>query len=191
MNNPHMRDQITNALKRNGVTPADDLVKSIEQAVEPWRFEVPHLSEENALTLARTEFRRLGAEFFHKDWKPADWVIAAIRAAGGNYLSPFDFADDPGCVAEPDRPAHIAFLDKLSEWCKLDRKGLIEALIRADHANEPWKQLMELVGAWQDGSQTTVTLHQDDATKNCYVTVEGHGATFARDFKTAVFLASR
>lgn len=191
MNNPHLRDIIARTLEANAGAQQHDLVLAIERAVEPFSFEVPLLSEANAVMLAQVEMRR--SETAHpidEDYKPQDWIVRAIRAASGHYLSPFDFADDPSYVAEPDRAAHVLWLKKLDEWCMLDRKGMIEALVRENHANEPWRRLMDLVGAWQDGSQTTVTLHQDDATKTCHVSVEGHGATYAKDFKTAVLLAS-
>jgi len=39
-----------------------------------------------------------------------------------------------------------------------------------------WDTLMEMCGHWQDGSQQTVTLIQDDATRTAIIKVE-HGHT--------------
>ncbi len=48
---------------------------------------------------------------------------------------------------------------------------------------DAWDTLMDMCGSWQDGSQTTVSLIQDDATRTCLIKQEqGFGKPAKRFF---------
>lgn len=56
---------------------------------------------------------------------------------------------------------------------------------------ERWRKLVRLCGHWQDGSDTVVKLTQDDATRQCLITVDGqyNGPTgFGGSFEQALSL---
>jgi hypothetical protein len=86
--------------------------------------------------------------------------------------------------------AHEA-LSKLVAWCDRNDWGAVpeklEAMCRnalisetkdaADAAR--WRALKEMSGYYQDGSQTTVKLYQDDALRSCFI--EAGGKTYGTD----------
>lgn len=58
----------------------------------------------------------------------------------------------------------------------LNRKRVMDQL-EQDAMN--WRNLLEVAGHWQDGSDEIVTLYQDDATRECLVKV-GYESKFGR-----------
>lgn len=57
--------------------------------------------------------------------------------------------------------------------------GLRRAALKNAEDAARWRALKELAGYWQDGSQTTVKLYQDDALRSCFI--EAGNKTYGTD----------
>lgn len=52
---------------------------------------------------------------------------------------------------------------------------------------ENWRKLMRIAGHWQDGSDTVITLQQDDCTRQAIITVKTVGVRFPTDYAGSSF----
>lgn len=60
----------------------------------------------------------------------------------------------------------------VSEWLR-------KVAAEIDGDGKKWRDLLQLAGHWQDGSDTPVALMQDDATRECGIKV-GYASKFAK-----------
>lgn len=81
----------------------------------------------------------------------------------------------------------VAVAAKLPEGAELTVR--LEPTVRQlQQKAQAWDRLMDLCGSTRDGSDTLVTLGQDDATHTCHVKVHGGHTLIARSFIGALEL---
>lgn len=126
-----------------------------------------------------------------EDQRQAEWLAAACNAALGSTPDLIAYPNLQAILSgtvsghHTEWPAVRAELQRLlaaftpsATACSERDKILCDAV--ADAAR--WHALKELAGYYQDGSQTTVKLYQDDALRSCFI--EASNKTYGTDGST-------